>query len=100
MNKQVFNTPKKAIFRYGVWNLDTWMLELHLQPLRKQDEPRQYWWAASFVVDRIETSKEGVELYLVRRKGMKKESAVMLQSNFPGVEYLQIDGIKEGRSDV
>lgn len=99
MGKQLFSTPKKAFFRYGVWNVDTWILELELQSLRQKSESRQYWWTASFVVDRIEVSSEGVELYHIRRAGMRKDNAVMLQGNYSGIEYLHIDRIKEGKTD-
>lgn len=101
MAKQIFNKPLKSHFRYGVWNAqDLMVLNCEMSSLRRQDESKNYWWASSFVCDKITQSSNDVILYHIRRKGMKKSDAIMLQSNWPGVEYLFIDGQKEGKCDL
>lgn len=87
---KTINNPLKAYFSYGVdqTGIDD-ALYYELQDLRKSGESKWYWISAEFIIDKIKKTN-GILLYWVRRKGQRKDKAVILQSDWKGMKYLQI----------
>lgn len=88
-----FMEMTKAYFNYGVdmavEKAELPLLLTELQSLRKKEEGRWYWLTAEFIIDKILKRNDYI-LYFVRRKGMRKNQSVILQSNLAGMDFLKI----------
>lgn len=82
----------KAIFRFGAHDDHDRALHFVLRELVKKGESRWYWIAALFVVDKVVKKENGITLYWVRRPRQPKDRAVILQSDWNGMQYFEIQG--------
>ncbi len=84
---------QKAIFRFGAHDNYSDVLHYELASLTKPGESRWYWIAAQFVIDNIIKKENGITLYYVRRPRQRKNRAIILQSDWKGMEYFQIQQV-------
>lgn len=82
----------KAIFRFGAENNHDDILSGELLSLRKNDESKWYWIAALFVVDKIVKKQNGITLFYVRRPRQRKNKSIILQSDWNGMQYFELQG--------
>ncbi len=86
----------KGWFRLGAVDAEVAdALRYELAALRRPEEDRWYWLTAEFVIDLVTPASDpAITLYHVRRPRQPRRAAVILQSDWQGMEFFTVEETK------